>query len=159
MDLFLRLKREHSRLRALANLILQTRQGSAERTALFEEFHELLGNHIDAEERLLFAHLMYIPGAQPVARKGIEGHCRVIERLEQLRQLEPAEGGWLERFDTLQDELEYQSCEEEELLYPVARLFLENEEEQQPRLARGFLPGAPFHGYPAAPGAAVHAHG
>ncbi len=127
MDIYERLKKDHSKQRTMAKKLSGTEGDTPERRALFAAFKIELEAHADAEEQVFYAALMAKPDGQEKARHSIAEHKEAADLVEELENTPMDEGAWLTKFKQLAHDVVHHVDEEEKEVFPLARKLIAND--------------------------------
>lgn len=130
------LKLDHRTQEELAERLMETSGDTAERRDLYSRFKTEVEAHAAAEEQTFYAALIAEPDGQDQARHSIAEHKEASDLIEELEALEMSNGGWMQKFKKLQDELSHHIEEEERDVFALARELIS--EEQAQRLSEEF---------------------
>ena len=136
MLIYDRLKQDHRVQEELAERLMETSGDTAERRELYSKFKAEVESHAAAEEQTFYAALIAEPDGQEQARHSIAEHKEASDLVEALDALEMSNGGWIQKFKKLQEELSHHIEEDERDVFALARKLIN--EEQAQRLAEEF---------------------
>ena len=136
MLIYDRLKEDHRVQEELAQRLMETSGDSDERRDLYSRLKTEVEAHAAAEEQTFYAALIAEPDGQEQARHSIAEHKEASDLIEELDELEMSNGGWIQKFKKLQDELSHHIEEEEREVFALARKLID--EDQAQRLAEEF---------------------
>ena len=131
MTILDRIKADHDTHRELMKEILQTEGDSASRRHLFSQLKADVTAHANAEEQAFYSKLMKNPDSQEKARHSVHEHEQADDLFEELAEMDMGSTGWLNRFKTLQDELEHHMEEEEEEVFALAKRVFSSKQLEQ----------------------------
>ena len=115
------IKHDHEKHRKLLADLDRTSGASDARAELFRELKREVEAHAAAEEQTFYATLIAEPKGQPKARHSVHEHKTAADLLDELTDLDLANGGWLRKFRKLREELEHHMDEEESEIFKRAK--------------------------------------
>ena len=127
-DIYSAIKADHDRHRELLDRIGDTNGDSAERETAWKEFYYDVKSHGAAEEETFYSKLMSKTWGQDSARHSVHEHQQIDDLLEELRDMDMAEGAWLQKFKTLRHDYEHHIDEEEDEVFSRAREVIRKDE-------------------------------
>ena len=127
MDIYECLKADHDMQRDLASRIMATQGDSDERNSLWEQFKPEAEAHAAAEEQTFYVELMSKTEGQPRARHSVSEHKEAADLIDELSDLDMGSSGWIQKFETLKDELEHHMDEEENEVFDKARQLISDD--------------------------------
>jgi signal transduction protein with GAF and PtsI domain len=80
--------------------------------------------HANAEEQTFYAELIGIADGQEKARHSVSEHKEAADLLGELKELDMASGGWLNKFKKLKEELDHHMDEEEAEVFKLAKTLI-----------------------------------
>ena len=131
MLIYDRLKEDHRVQEELAERLLETSGESDERRDLYSRFKAEVEAHAAAEEQTFYAALIAEPDGQEQARHSIAEHKDASDLIEELDALDMSNGGWIQKFKKLQDEVSHHIEEEEREVFALARKLINEEHAQR----------------------------
>ncbi|MEI4260203.1 hemerythrin domain-containing protein [Roseovarius sp. D0-M9] len=120
-DIYSAIKADHDHHRALLERIADTSGASSARKTAWEEFYSDVKSHGAAEEETFYSKLISKTWGQDAARHSVHEHQQIDDLMEELREMDMAEGAWLQKFKTLRHDYEHHIDEEEEEVFARAR--------------------------------------
>lgn len=120
-DIFDAIKTDHDRHRDLLDKIASTSGDSQDRRDAWDDFYREVKSHAAAEEETFYSRMIEKTWGQDMARHSVHEHQELDDLLEELNQMDMAEGAWLQKFKTLRHDYEHHIDEEEEDLFKRAR--------------------------------------
>jgi iron-sulfur cluster repair protein YtfE (RIC family) len=121
MDIYHRLKDDHGKQRGLSAGLLETSGDTSERQRLFDALSKEIQAHAAAEEQTFYAELIANPDGQEKARHSVSEHEEAASLLDELKEMDMASGGWLNKFKKLKEELDHHLDEEEAEVFKLAQ--------------------------------------
>jgi signal transduction protein with GAF and PtsI domain len=124
MDIYRRLKEDHGKQRGLSAGLIETSGDTSERRRLFDALSKEVEAHAAAEEQTFYAELIGIADGQEKARHSVSEHKEAADLLDELKELDMASGGWLNKFKKLKEELDHHMDEEEAEVFKLAQTLI-----------------------------------
>lgn len=127
-DIYSAIKADHDHHRDLLNRIADTSGASEARSEAWQEFYNDVKSHGAAEEETFYSKLISKTWGQDSARHSVHEHQQIDDLLEELRDMDMAEGAWLTKFKTLRHDYEHHIDEEENEVFKRAREVIPDKE-------------------------------
>ncbi|WP_113912293.1 hemerythrin domain-containing protein [Roseovarius dicentrarchi] len=127
-DIYSAIKDDHDRHRELLKRIANTSGASDDRKQAWQEFYNDVKSHGAAEEETFYSKLISKTWGQDSARHSVHEHQQIDDLLEELRDMDMAEGAWLQKFKTLRHDYEHHIDEEEDEVFARAREVISEDE-------------------------------
>lgn len=137
--IFSQLKAEHSQLKDL--LKEATSSIEKERKSIVEDIEKELIPHARGEEKTLYSKMLKNAKDQDnsdsteLVNEAYEEHMAADKIMKELKECDPADERWLGILTVLKENIEHHIEEEEEDLFPKAKLVLDANEQQEILLA------------------------
>ncbi|OZA94703.1 MAG: hemerythrin HHE cation-binding protein [Erythrobacter sp. 34-65-8] len=116
--IFVRLKQDHDRHRALLKKIGSAGDDGEAKTGLFTELTKELKGHAAAEEQALYSTMMRKPPTTDETRHSVAEHHEIDEMLNDLAATDMASDEWMTKFRDLEHRYLHHIEEEEEEHFP-----------------------------------------
>lgn len=121
MDAFALLKKDHKKMGSLFARIDSDEAALSERESLFQDLKELLEQHSELEETVLYSLLEEKEATADLVEESIDDHQDMHDLLDHLEMLEKDDPEWISLFRQLRETAEHHVEEEESYLFPKAR--------------------------------------
>lgn len=120
-DIYEAIKADHDEHRTLLDRIADTSGELEDRRAAWQHFYKDVKSHAAAEEETFYSKLISKTWGQDTARHSVHEHQQLDDLLEELREMDMEQDGWLETFGKLKHEYEHHIEEEEDEVFSRAR--------------------------------------
>ena len=136
MDIYAQLKKDHRKVQALFEEIMEYRDSTAKNVktevfALFEQLKLELDAHSKAEEKVLYARIINEDATREITLEAEQEHRLVTQLLEELNASKNTDERWFAKFAVLKEQVEHHVKEEEKDMFRKARKVLDKEEEEK----------------------------
>jgi hemerythrin superfamily protein len=109
-------------------LFTNVRENAEKRDVFFEDLKQLLKQHSQSEERVLYSQLEALKDLQPLAVEATEDHQEIDRIIQELDERSSDTPGWLELLGQLQYEVKtHVKFEEGQIFERLKQYFLEEE--------------------------------
>lgn len=126
-----RLREDHQTQRTLIDLVLKTKGDSDGRRELFARLKSEALAHAAVEERVFYSTLMAQELTRDKAGHSVQEHNEAESIFDELADEDMSSPGWLQRFETLAEELRHHMDEEEHEVFQLAGKVLSRAQEEQ----------------------------
>ena len=129
-DIYTLIKADHATHRDLLNRIAETTGASDDRKAAWNTFFHDVKAHAAAEEETFYSKLMSKTWGQDAARHSVSEHKDLDDLMEELHEMDMADGAWLTKFKTLKHDYEHHMDEEENEVFGRAKEVIDDTDTQ-----------------------------